>query len=298
LNLETTVTAGIVSAKARSLGLNARKSNSPIESFIQTDAAVNQGNSGGALVSTTGELVGIVSAIASPTGAYAGYSYAIPVNIVKKIINDLLQYGAVQRAYLGISYLPETAPESEKTKNKYKEGQGVLVLEVAKDGAMASSGIQSGDYITKVNGAKVTGGSEMVEQIASYKPGDKINVSYLRNGKEYTTSITLKNKTGTYDIVKNTVSDKLGASFQTLDKKKATEYGVKGGVVVSKISTGLIDEQTRMKDGFIILKANGTEVKTVEELMNNVSKSPKKLLLEGFYPGYDGMYQYPIEINE
>lgn len=220
LNLETTVTAGIVSAKARSLGLNARKSNSPIESFIQTDAAVNQGNSGGALVSTTGELVGIVSAIASPTGAYAGYSYAIPVNIVKKIINDLLQYGAVQRAYLGISYLPETAPESEKTKNKYKEGQGVLVLEVAKDGAMANSGIQSGDYITKVNGAKVTGGSEMVEQIASYKPGDKINVSYLRNGKEYTTSITLKNKTGTYDIVKNTVSDKLGASFQTLDKKK------------------------------------------------------------------------------
>lgn len=298
LNLETTVTAGIVSAKARSLGLNARKSNSPIESFIQTDAAVNQGNSGGALVSTSGELVGIVSAIASPTGAYAGYSYAIPVNIVKKIINDLLQYGAVQRAYLGISYLPETAPESEKTKNKYKEGQGVLVLEVAKDGAMANSGIQSGDYITKVNGAKVTGGSEMVEQIASYKPGDKINVSYLRNGKEYTTSITLKNKTGTYDIVKNTVSDKLGASFQTLDKKKATEYGVKGGVVVSKISTGLIDEQTRMKDGFIILKANGTEVKTVEELMNNVSKSPKKLLLEGFYPGYDGMYQYPIEINE
>lgn len=298
LNLETTVTAGIVSAKARSLGLNARKSNSPIESFIQTDAAVNQGNSGGALVSTTGELVGIVSAIASPTGAYAGYSYAIPVNIVKKIINDLLQYGAVQRAYLGISYLPETAPESEKTKNKYKEGQGVLVLEVAKDGAMANSGIQSGDYITKVNGAKVTGGSEMVEQIASYKPGDKINVSYLRNGKEYTTSITLKNKTGTYDIVKNTVSDKLGASFQTLDKKKATDYGVKGGVVVSKISAGLIDEQTRMKDGFIILKANGTEVKTVEELMNNISKSPKKLLLEGFYPGYDGMYQYPIEINE
>ena len=298
LNLETTVTAGIVSAKARSLGLNSRKSNSPIESFIQTDAAVNQGNSGGALVSTTGELVGIVSAIASPTGAYAGYSYAIPVNIVKKIINDLLQYGTVQRAYLGISYLPETAPESEKTKNKYKEGQGVLVLEVAKDGAMASSGIQTGDYITKVNGTKVTGGSEMVEQIASYKPGDKINVTYLRNGKEFTTSVTLKNKTGTYDIVKNTVSDKLGASLQTLDKKKAAEYGVKGGVVVSKISTGLIDEQTRMKDGFIILKANGTEVKTTEELTNILSKSPKKILFEGFYPGYDGMYQYPIEINE
>lgn len=298
LNLETTVTAGIVSAKARSLGLNARKSNSPIESFIQTDAAVNQGNSGGALVSTNGELMGIVSAIASPTGAYAGYSYAIPVNIVKKIINDLLQYGTVQRAYLGISYLPETAPEAEKTKNNYKEGQGVLVLEVAKDGAMAGSGIQTGDYISKINGTKVTAGSEMVEQIASYKPGDKINVTYIRNGKEYSTTVTLKNKSGTYDIVKNTVSDKLGASFQTLDKKKAGEYGVKGGVVVGKISSGLIDEQTRMKDGFIILKANGAEVKTVEELMNAISKSPKKLLLEGFYPGYDGVYQYPIEINQ
>jgi S1-C subfamily serine protease len=149
-----------------------------------------------------------------------------------------------------------------------------------------------------VNGTKVTGGSEMVEQIASYKPGDKINVTYLRNGKEFTTSVTLKNKTGTYDIVKNTVSDKLGASLQTLDKKKAAEYGVKGGVVVSKISTGLIDEQTRMKDGFIILKANGSEVKTTEELTNILSKSPKKILFEGFYPGYDGMYQYPIEINE
>ena len=135
LNLETTVTAGIVSAKARSLGLNSRKSNSPIESFIQTDAAVNQGNSGGALVGPNGELVGIVSAIASPTGAYAGYSYAIPVNIVKKIINDLLQYGTVQRAYLGISYLPENAPEAEKIKQNYKEGLGVLVMDVTKDGA-------------------------------------------------------------------------------------------------------------------------------------------------------------------
>jgi S1-C subfamily serine protease len=209
-----------------------------------------------------------------------------------------LQYGTVQRAYLGISYLPETAPESEKTKNNYKEGQGVLVLEVAKDGAMASSGIQTGDYISKINGTKVTAGSEMVEQIASYKPGDKINVNYIRNGKEYSTTVTLKNKSGTYDIVKNTVSDKLGASFQTLDKKKASDYGVKGGVVVGKISSGLIDDQTRMKDGFIILKANGAEVKTVEELMSAISKSPKKLLLEGFYPGYDGVYQYPIEINE
>jgi Do/DeqQ family serine protease len=298
LNLETTVTAGIVSAKARTLGLNQRKSNSPIESFIQTDAAVNQGNSGGALISTNGELVGIVSAIASPTGAYAGYSYAIPVNIVKKIINDLLQYGTVQRAYLGISYLPENAPEAEKTKLNYKEGQGVLVMDVAKDGAMSSSGIQTGDYITKINGVKVANGSEMVEQIAGYKPGDKITVHYNRAGKEASTSITLRNKSGSYEIVKNTVSDKLGATLQSLDSKKSKEYGVKGGVVVTKINSGLIDEQTRMRDGFVILKANGTEVKTIEEFNTAISKASKRILLEGFYPGYEGVYQYTIESAE
>jgi len=298
LNLETTVTAGIVSAKARSLGLNASKSNSPIESFIQTDAAVNRGNSGGALVNTNGELVGIVSAIASPTGAYAGYSYAIPVNIVKKIVNDLLQYGTVQRAYLGISYLPETAPESEKTKQNYKEGIGVLVLDVSKDGAMSNSGIQNGDYITKINGVKVTTGSEMVEQVAGYKPGDKITVHYLRNGKEYSTSVSLKNKSGSYDIVKNTMSDKLGATLQTLNAQKAKEYGVKGGVLITKISSGLIDEQTRMRDGFVVLKVNGTDIKSVEEFEAAMGKSPKRLMLEGFYPGYDGIYQYPIEMAE
>jgi Do/DeqQ family serine protease len=298
LNLETTVTAGIVSAKARSLGLNARKSSTPIESFIQTDAAVNQGNSGGALINTNGELVGIVSAIASPTGAYAGYSYAIPVNIVKKIINDLLQFGTVQRAYLGISYLPESAPDSEKEKQNFKEGQGVLVLDVAKDGAMAGSGVAKGDYITKVNGVKVTSGSEMVEQVAGYKPGDKIAVTYIRGSKEYNTNVTLKNRAGTYDVVRTSVLDNFGADFETLDKKKAGEYGIKGGVLVKRIGKGLIDEQTRMRDGFVIYKANGQEVKTVEELAAALNKGQKRVMFEGLYPGYDGVYQYPIEIGE
>jgi S1-C subfamily serine protease len=163
---------------------------------------------------------------------------------------------------------------------------------------MSSSGIQTGDYITKINGVKVSNGSEMVEQIAGYKPGDKIAVNYNRNGKESTTSITLKNKSGSYDIVKNTMSDKLGATLQTLDAKKAKEYGVKGGVMISKISSGLIDEQTRMRDGFVVLKVNGTEVKSVEELIAAISKSSKRILLEGFYPGYEGVYQYPIEATD
>jgi len=296
LNLETTVTAGIVSAKSRSLGLNARRSRTPIESFIQTDAAVNQGNSGGALVNTSGELVGIVSAIASPTGAYAGYSYAIPVNIVKKIINDLLQYGTVQRAYLGVSYLPDNVPDSEKEKIGFKEGIGVFVREVAKDGAAANTGLKEGDYITKINGVRVLSGSEMVEQVAGYKPGDKITLTYQRAGKEYNANITLKNSSGTYGVVRAQTTEAFGAEFETLTAAKAKQYGFNGGVIVKRIrENGLIDAQTRMRDGFIIVKANGQEVKTVEDLANIMARSNQRLVLDGFYPGYDGAYSYVIE---
>lgn len=298
LNLETTVTAGIVSAKARSLGLNARRSNSPIESFIQTDAAVNQGNSGGALINTAGELVGIVSAIASPTGAYAGYSYAIPVNIVKKIINDLLKYGTVQRAYIGISYLPDNVPDSEKEKLGFKDGIGVYVREVSKDGAAASSGIKPGDYITRINNAKVTTGSEMVEQIASYRPGDKVSITYQRAGKEYNTNIVLKNITGSYDVVKSSATEALGADFETLSAAKAKEYGFKGGVIVKKIKEdGAIDSQTRMRDGFIILKANGKDILSTNDLADAITRSNGRLELSGFYPGYDGAYDYQIDLR-
>jgi S1-C subfamily serine protease len=163
---------------------------------------------------------------------------------------------------------------------------------------MAASGIAKGDYITKVNGVKVTTGGEMVEQVAGFKPGDKITVTYLRGGKEVNTNVTLKNRTGTYDVVRSTVLDNFGADFETLDKKKATEYGLKGGVLVKRIGKGLIDEQTRMRDGFVIYKANGQEVKTLEELANILGKAQRRVMLEGLYPGYDGVYQYPIEISE
>lgn len=295
LNLETTVTAGIVSAKSRSLGLNSRRSNAPVESFIQTDAAVNQGNSGGALVNTNGELVGIVSAIASPTGAYAGYSYAIPVNIVKKIINDLLQYGTVQRAYLGVSYLPDNAPDSQKEKAGYKDGIGVYVMEVSKDGAAANSGLKEGDYITKLNGVKVVSGSEMIEQIAGYKPGDKITLTYQRGGKEYNTNITLKNRAGSYATIKSETLETLGGEFENVSADKAKEYGFRGGVLVKKIKeNGLIEQQTRMRDGFIIIKANGVNINNMDDLNNALSRGTR-IVLEGFYPGYDGAYSYVLE---
>jgi serine protease Do len=296
LNLETTVTAGIVSAKARSLGLNQQKSRTPIESFIQTDAAVNQGNSGGALVNTNGELVGIVSAIASPTGAYAGYSYAIPVNIVKKIVNDLLKYGTVQRAYLGISFLPESAPESEKDKVGFKEGSGVLVRDVAKDGAMANTGIKEGDYITKINGTKVISSSEMVEQVAGYKPGDAITVTYTREGKEYTAKTTLKNKTGNYDVVKSTVLDKLGVEYENVEKKAVAEYGFEGGVRIKNIAEeGLIPDQVpNLKKGFVVIRVSGKPVKNTDDFKRLMQGSGNSVTLEGFYPGYDGLYSYSI----
>lgn len=295
LNLETTVTAGIISAKGRTLGLNARKSQSPIEFFLQTDAAVNQGNSGGALVNTNGELIGINSAIASPTGSYAGYSYAIPVNIAKKIVNDLIQFGTVQRAYLGISYLPDEAPDSEKEKVGYKSGQGVYVRDVPKDGAAAAAGIKAGDYITKINSVPVTSGNEMVEQIARMKPGDKVTVTYQRGGKETTTNVTLKNKAGTYDIVKVSALDDFGAEFVVLDKKKASEYGQTGGVVVKKINpNGLIDAQTRMRDGFVILRVNEKPVITVEELSSAITSAGNTIKFDGFYPGFEGLYSYNI----
>ena len=295
LNLETTVTAGIISAKGRTLGLNARRSQTPIESFLQTDAAVNQGNSGGALVNTNGELVGINSAIASPTGSYAGYSYAIPVNIAKKIVNDLIQFGTVQRAYLGISYLPDEAPDSEKEKVGYKSGEGVYVGVAAKDGAAAAAGIKSGDYISKFNGVPITSGNDMVEKIARLKPGDKVSVTYLRNGKETTTNLTLKNKTGTYDIIRTSALDDFGVDFATLDKKKAAEYGQAGGVVVKKINPGgLIDTQTRMRDGFIILRVNDKAVAAIDELSDAIQKAGDNIKLDGFYPGFEGLYTYNI----
>jgi S1-C subfamily serine protease len=138
----------------------------------------------------------------------------------------------------------------------------------------------------------------MVEQVAGYKPGDKITVTYLRGAKEFNTNVTLKNRAGTYDVVRTSVLDNFGADFETLDKKKAAEYGIKGGVLVKRIGKGFIDEQTRMRDGFVIYKANGQEVKTVEELAAALNKGQKRVMFEGLYPGYDGVYQYPIEIGE
>jgi len=298
LNLETTVTAGIVSAKGRTLDINVRQSSTPIEAFIQTDAAVNPGNSGGPLISTDGKLIGINSAIASPPGSYAGYSFTIPVNIVKKVVADLMKYGTPQRAYLGIRYLPDNASDEQKKQQGVKEGEGVFVNEVPANGAAAQAGIQKGDVITKINGTALTSAADMVGQIATYRPGDKVNITYQRDGKEFTVPVTLRNNTGTTEVVKNTVLDKLGADLQTLNKKDAVTLGVKGGVVVKSIQEKGLFSKTRMEDGFVILKVNGKDVSTVEDFKKLLENSSEpSLKLEGVYPGYDGAFTYPLKLN-
>jgi serine protease Do len=296
LNLDVTVTAGIISAKARSIGIN--KGDRPIESFIQTDAAVNPGNSGGALVNTNGELIGINSAIASPTGSYAGYSYAIPVNMVKKIVNDLMKFGAVQRAYIGISYPPDDLPEEKKKELGIKDGTGVFINGVADDGAAKQAGIQKGDFITKLNGVDVSTGPELQEQVTRYKPGDKIDVTYVRNGKENTVNLTLKNKAGNYEAVKQqSVIDNLGAQLENIDKATAQKNDIEGGVLVRKIGNGLL-KNTRMQEGFVITSVDGQDVKNIEELKAVLANAQGTVRLGGIYPGYEGTYNYPLNLSD
>jgi Do/DeqQ family serine protease len=299
LNLDVTVTAGIISAKARAIGINERQSQTPVESFIQTDAAVNQGNSGGALINTAGELIGINSAIASPTGYYSGYSYAIPVNIVKKVINDIVKYGTVQRAYIGISYPREGLSDEQKKAGGIKDVDGVFVTGVADDGAAKSAGIKQGDIITRVNGVAVNSGPEMVEQVARYKPGDKITVTYLRNDKEATANLTLKNKSGNYEVVKNqTAAEKLGGELATADKNTTQKNNIDGGVVVKKKGTTGAIASSRIQDGFIITSVNGKPVKTVEDLNAALTNAKGTVFFEGIYPGFpDETYRYPVTID-
>lgn len=304
-NLDVTVTAGIISAKSRSIGINSRQANNPVESFIQTDAAVNPGNSGGALINTNGELVGINSAIASPTGSYAGYSYAIPVNMVKKVVTDIVKFGTVQRAYIGISYPQENLSDEAKRElekelgTAFKEGEGVYITDVPAGGAAASAGLKKGDIITKLNGNSVTSGPELQEQVSRYKPGDKIAVSYKRLGKENVANITLKNRAGNTDVVKITsVLEKLGGELVTLDKKVATANDVTGGVLVKKVGTGLLSK-SRMEDGFVITTVDGKEINNLDDLKNAlVLVKGGTVRIDGFYPGFEGRYTIPLKISE
>jgi serine protease Do len=293
LTLDATVTAGIISAKGRSLGINKTKSASAIESFIQTDAAVNPGNSGGALVNTAGQLIGINSAIASPTGSYAGYSYAIPANIVRKAVNDLMKYGSVQRAYMGIQYQDTRSLTAEELDRLgIKNGAGLYVAGTIPNSGAGKAGIKKGDFIISINGEPVSTQPELQEKIARYQPGDHVTVVYSRGGKENTANVELTNIDGTTGIIKAEAGAKLmGATFRPLtDKEKAT-YSANTGVMVTDLGSGLL-AKTQMKKGFVITAINDDVIQSINDLEQALAAS--KLQIAGFYPGHEGMYYYSL----
>ncbi len=302
LTLEATVTAGIISAKSQYLGLNHDRSGGhelAVESYLQTDAAVNPGNSGGALINTSGQLIGINAAIASPTGYYSGYSYAIPVDIVKKVVNDLIKYGSVQRGFLGAAFLDASRLTDDQKQQAHipVNVEGVYITDLVKDGAAKAAGMQVGDVIKKINNIEVNSGSELQEQLSSFRPGDKVDVTVDRNGAEKTLRVTLKNNAGTYAIVKPaTMVDKLGAQLETLDPQKAKQLGLPGGVVVKKINEGALNDQTRMRDGFIITKVNGKDVKNLDDLKNEIGNQTD-ITISGYYPGYNEPFEYPLSLD-
>lgn len=299
LNLDVTVTQGIISAKSRSIGIN-RQGSAPVEAFLQTDAAVNPGSSGGALVNTNGELIGINSAIASPTGAYAGYAYSIPSNLMKKVINDIKQFGSVQRGYLGISMAPDNLDESQKKELGIagNNTDGVYVIGTDPAGAAAAAGVQKGDVITEVNGSAVRSGSELSEQIARLKPGDKVALTLQRNGSASKVEATLKGKLGNMTAGNTTSVSALGADFAALSRQDAARLGVSGGVQVQSIEDGgLLDQQTNMKEGFVITRVGGIPVRTVDELKAALARQNGNYQIEGTYPGSGKTYYYGINEN-
>ncbi len=266
-NLTSTVTAGIVSAKARNLGAH----KNGIESFIQTDAAINSGNSGGALVNTRGELVGINAMLYSQTGSFTGYGFAIPTTIMKKVVTDLQAYGTVQRALIGVSgmtlhdYIDAKKHEDEKFTADFGTVDGVYVAEVSEDGAAEEAGIKSGDVIISIDGKKITKMSELQEATTKYRPGDKALIGYIRDKKEKTTTITFRNAKGSTNVIKSQKLDVLGAEFKELSDNQKKTLNLSYGVQVTNLKAGYLKE-AGVPEGFIILKANNQNIKSSNDL--------------------------------
>ena len=287
-NMTSTVTAGIVSAKARSLGVY----NKGVESFIQTDAAINQGNSGGALVNARGELVGINSVLYSPTGSYSGYGFAIPTSIMTKVVTDLKEYGTVQRAILGIQCRPidnDGQMQDETMKKKAEElgaTEGVWVGEVLENGS-AFGKLEVDDVIIGINGKRVKNFANLQEELAKHRPGDKVTVKVLRDKKEKNIELTLKNEQGTTKVVKDTGMEILGAAFRELPQDIRRQLNLASGVEVTGVTDGKMKD-AGIRKGFIILKANGQSIKTVEQLEEVVKSATRSadqvLFVSGIFP--------------
>ena len=298
LGLNNTVTAGIISAKARTLGANG------VESFIQTDAAINAGNSGGALVNTNGELVGINAMLYSQTGSYSGYGFAIPTAMMNKVVEDLKKYGTVQRAMIGISGRDvKTQVDIEKEEGKeatdYGTMEGIYVAEVVDGSAAAEAGIEKGDVITEVDGQKLTKFGDLSGIIAQKRPGDKVTLTYLHNKKKQTKTVTLRNEQGNTKVVKNADLDILGADFREVSKEQKQQLEISYGLEVIKVNGGKMKDAGVPK-GFIIQRVNDEAIKTIEDLQDVVkdastSKEPV-LIIRGLYPtGKRGYFVVQLE---
>ncbi|MFH1118516.1 MAG: trypsin-like peptidase domain-containing protein [Bacteroidota bacterium] len=289
-NLTSTVTAGIVSAKARNINILGSPDGSTIESFIQTDAAVNRGNSGGALVNTKGELVGINAAIASGTGFYAGYSFAIPVNIVRKVAGDIIEYGTIQRGFLGVSIRELDSKLAEE--EGIADIKGVYVADITEGGAAQDAGIRSGDIIVNIEGMPVNSTSELLEMIGQHRPGDKVNIAVKRGNKDMNFDITLKNRDGNINLVKREdvdIQSILGANFSPVPEKLKSDLSIDNGVQINSLGDGKL-KNAGVRQGFIITRVDGKAVRSIDDLAAAIANKKGGILIEGIYPNRTRAY--------
>lgn len=294
-NLESTVTAGIVSAKGRNI--NILEGSAPIESFIQTDAAVNPGNSGGALVNQSGELVGINTAIATPTGTYAGYAFAVPTNLVQKVVEDIIQYGKVQRGMLGVMIRNVDGNLVKELDLNTDRSEGVYVQDVNAGSAAADAGMKKGDIIIEVDGNTVKSSPELQEAIARKRPGDAVSVTVERNGSEKTFDVVLKDSNGSTELSQagdaGDVMNELGAEMKSLSRSELSEYDLDNGVQITDLQEGKLKRQTDIKEGFIITRVNRQSVDSPEDVTRIIEEEKEGgIMIEGTYPDYPGNYYY------
>jgi serine protease Do len=289
-NLTSTVTAGIVSAKGRNI--NIVNSQFPIESFIQTDAAINPGNSGGALVNVKGELVGINTAILSKTGSYTGYGFAVPVDIVKKIVKDLIKYGEVQKPFMGADIQELNTAYAEKL--KLDNLNGVVVTYVQKEGASDKMGLKKDDVILKLNDYDINSKGSFDEYLSYFSPGDKVKVVFKRDNKIQENYLTLTNREGTTEVLKRETykSESLGADFETISKVEKEKLGIANGVRIVTVGNGLI-RRLSLSEGFVIMSINKVAVSTPEEVVEILEKIRGRVIIEGITAsGQRGYYSY------
>lgn len=295
--LNSTVTAGIVSAKGRGIGILRQNGDHPIESFIQTDAAINPGNSGGALVNTNGHLVGINTAIYSKTGSNTGYGFAVPSNLVKKVVNDIKTYGMVQRGYVGIQGIDLTNEATVREYNRandtdFKSSQGVLVAELSENGGAIEAGLEKGDIIREIDGKKIRSFNALSLAVGSKKPGDYVDIKVERDGKLRDYKVELKDLHGNASVrslADLTITEKMGAKFQPLTEKQKVQYGIDSGVIVTDLNRTGILQDIGVQNGFIILSINKKDVNSKEDI-DKILKNYKGNVSVKFVDRYGRIY--------